>query len=75
MTINKRTADGFVTVITSPVVRYEVFREHGTIRGVVAPVVHLAASEMTFYSQSFYSESTNLRFSITRACGYCISSI
>lgn len=45
------TANGFVAVVTSPVIRYEIFREHGTLRSVVAPVVHLAASEKKFHSR------------------------
>jgi len=43
--INKCTANRFVTVITSPIIWYEVFGEHGAFCSVIAPVVHLATSE------------------------------
>lgn len=44
-TVMKRTANGFVTVITSPVIWYKVLGEHRAFRGIVTPIVHLAASE------------------------------
>jgi len=46
--INKRTANRFVTVVTSPIIWYEVFGEHGAFCSVIAPVVHLATSETSY---------------------------
>jgi len=48
ITINKHTANRFVTVITSPIIWYEVFGKHGAFCSVITPVVHLATSETSY---------------------------